>query len=275
MLNFTRYILPLDIQEKLDILSLNIKNKQELSRNLKLKDKHKGKRCFIIGNGPSIKDQDLTKLKNEFTFATNSFLYHPKYNQINPKFYCIADQEHFQNNATSRNWLKALEKKLSSNTTLIFSMYGKSLIESKKMFTKNNLYYFCQFGGFKENQKYNIELDRVIPLVSNVILGALIIAVYMGFKEIYLLGCDHSFFVHAGEADVKRFYKYNHHVFSNTKFTPNELRLKSVHRLYKEYRLLRQKLFTKIKIYNLTPTTYLDVFPLENFEQVIKQSGDQ
>ena len=31
----------------------------------KFKDIHKGQRCFIMGNGPSILQQDLTRLKNE------------------------------------------------------------------------------------------------------------------------------------------------------------------------------------------------------------------
>jgi hypothetical protein len=36
-----------------------------------LKDIHKGKRAFIIGNGPSLKQTDLSKLKNEITFGLN------------------------------------------------------------------------------------------------------------------------------------------------------------------------------------------------------------
>ena len=35
------------------------------------KDKYIGRRCFIIGNGPSLKDTDLSLLKNEFTFGLN------------------------------------------------------------------------------------------------------------------------------------------------------------------------------------------------------------
>jgi len=148
-------------------------------------------------------------------------------------------------------------------------MYGKSLIESKKMFTKNNINYFCQFGSFKENQKYNINLDKVIPLVSNVTLGAIIAAVYMGFRTIYLLGCEHSFIVLAGEAEAKRFYKLKQHVFSNTTNISNERRLGSVHRLFREYRLFSQKMSKEVKIFNLTPKTYLDVFPLKKYETVI------
>jgi len=36
-----------------------------------LKDIHKGKRCFIIGNGPSLQNTDLSKLRNEYTFGMN------------------------------------------------------------------------------------------------------------------------------------------------------------------------------------------------------------
>ena len=33
--------------------------------------KYEGKRCFIIGNGPSLKLEDLNRLKNEITIASN------------------------------------------------------------------------------------------------------------------------------------------------------------------------------------------------------------
>jgi len=38
-----------------------------------IRDCFKGRRCFIIGNGPSLKDTDLSRLKNEVSFASNSF----------------------------------------------------------------------------------------------------------------------------------------------------------------------------------------------------------
>ncbi|HEY0007112.1 MAG TPA: hypothetical protein VGB55_00165, partial [Tepidisphaeraceae bacterium] len=34
-------------------------------------NKHAGQRCFILGNGPSLKQTDLTLLKNEVTFGLN------------------------------------------------------------------------------------------------------------------------------------------------------------------------------------------------------------
>jgi len=47
-----------------------------------LKDKYKGKRCFIIGHGPSLSAQDLTPLKDELTIGCNEIIrknFHPTY----------------------------------------------------------------------------------------------------------------------------------------------------------------------------------------------------
>lgn len=35
------------------------------------KERHRGQRCFIIGNGPSLKQTDLSRLCDEFTFGMN------------------------------------------------------------------------------------------------------------------------------------------------------------------------------------------------------------
>lgn len=47
--------------------------RESVKRLTAFKDIHKGKRAFIIGNGPSLKQTDLSKLKNEFTFGMNRF----------------------------------------------------------------------------------------------------------------------------------------------------------------------------------------------------------
>ena len=45
--------------------------RESIRRLAELKDIHKGKRGFIIGNGPSLKQTDLSKLKDEITFGMN------------------------------------------------------------------------------------------------------------------------------------------------------------------------------------------------------------
>ncbi len=44
---------------------------QSVKRLQKYKNRHQGERCFIIGNGPSLKKTDLSLLKGEVTFGLN------------------------------------------------------------------------------------------------------------------------------------------------------------------------------------------------------------
>jgi hypothetical protein len=45
--------------------------RESIRRLSEMKDIHNGKRAFIMGNGPSLKQTDLSKLKNEITFGMN------------------------------------------------------------------------------------------------------------------------------------------------------------------------------------------------------------
>src|SRR5512139_27519 len=45
--------------------------RESIRRLAALKDIHKGKRAFVIANGPSLKQTDMRKLRNEFTFGMN------------------------------------------------------------------------------------------------------------------------------------------------------------------------------------------------------------
>ena len=61
---------------------------QESSNKIiQFKDKHKGQRCVIIGNGPSLNKMDLSFLKQEICFGMNKiYLGFEKWNFI-PKYY--------------------------------------------------------------------------------------------------------------------------------------------------------------------------------------------
>jgi hypothetical protein len=45
--------------------------KESIRRLAALKDLHKGKRAFVIANGPSLKKTDMSRLRNEYTFGMN------------------------------------------------------------------------------------------------------------------------------------------------------------------------------------------------------------
>ena len=54
-------------------------------------NKYMGRRAFTIGNGPSLKKLDLTRLKNEITFGVNSIFYHFDTMGFKPTFYVVED----------------------------------------------------------------------------------------------------------------------------------------------------------------------------------------
>ncbi|PJH75111.1 MAG: hypothetical protein CO064_08410, partial [Anaerolineae bacterium CG_4_9_14_0_8_um_filter_58_9] len=50
---------------------LHPRRRESVRRLAALKDIHRGQRAFIIGNGPSLRQTDLTKLRGEYTFGMN------------------------------------------------------------------------------------------------------------------------------------------------------------------------------------------------------------
>lgn len=153
-----------------------------LSKNKLFKAKHKGERCFIVLNGPSINQYDLSPLKNEIVFATNFFFRAPLCKVVNPNYYCWLDSKILMSD-DGKNIIKdLLECCPNSNLFLNYkaaSILGKndkiSYVYSKQipncMGIRNNL------AGMSSN-------------FSTVAFFAMATALYMGFKEIYVLGLD-------------------------------------------------------------------------------------
>ena len=54
-------------------------------------NKHKGERCFIIGNGPSLNKTDLTMLKNEITFGLNKIYLNFNKMGYSPTYFVIVN----------------------------------------------------------------------------------------------------------------------------------------------------------------------------------------
>jgi hypothetical protein len=65
--------------------------RESVKRLAALKNIHKGKRAFIIGNGPSLKQTDLSKLKNEITFGMNRiYLAFPEFG-FSTSYLCVTN----------------------------------------------------------------------------------------------------------------------------------------------------------------------------------------
>ena len=146
-----------------------------IHRMLTLKDKHKGQRCFIIGNGPSLKKTDLTLLKNEVTFGTN-------------RIYLLFDQIGF-----STNYYVSINR-------LVIEQCAKDIIEIRCpkfinwhcrdliSFTRDMMFIRC-----RPEAAFNTDITKGVWGGATVTFVAMQIAYYLGFDKVILIGVDHSF----------------------------------------------------------------------------------
>ena len=154
-----------------------------------LKDTKKGKRCFILGNGPSLTVNDLNKLKDEDTFAFNRIYFMFDKTDWRPTYYMCVDVGVLGMN------LPEIEK--LGLPKIILSDVARSKVKEQK----DNIHYIYDFSRFKIN-RFGFDSPYISEDVSDhccfcftVTYDAIQLAIYMGYSEIYLLGVDHNYSV--------------------------------------------------------------------------------
>ncbi len=162
----------------------------EARRLRALKNKYSGHRCFILGTGPSLHVTDLSLLEREYTFAVNHFvpLGVSRFG-LSPSFYCVSDREQIDHTVQS------FSHRIPRGTLCFFPLLKKSTLSQHITTTRNNVYYINDYDGEHiEAGFFSTELDQLIYLGGSVIVDYCIpVAVYLGFTEIYLVGCDCTF----------------------------------------------------------------------------------
>lgn len=161
----------LDIYEEL-------RKKEELK---KYKNIHEGESCFIIGNGPSLRADDLEKLRknNVICFASNGI--YNIYSQTNwrPNYYTIIDilaLTRFQEGILAME----AENCFLADCSYVEGYRGKGV----NLFTVKN--YLSQNSEFE----FSDDISKYIVSGKTVTYAMFQIACFMGFKIIYLLGVD-------------------------------------------------------------------------------------
>jgi hypothetical protein len=148
-----------------------------------LKDKYKGERVFVLGNGPSLNETPLFLLKEEYKICFNHFYLMLPRLGWKPDFFMVADD---------------------------------MVIKDMPDFFKKNLLPEVKYGFFPDIhpnntdfRKYMPELDNVLWMhtdyagfrsdlpkcgINNTVVNAsLQVMAHLGFSEIYVLGVDASY----------------------------------------------------------------------------------
>ena len=151
-----------------------------------IKNCHAGERCFIIGNGPSLNARDLEKIKDEYCFAANRIYEIFEQTSWRPTYYIAIDA-----NFLAENY----ETMYSYPMQRMFIPYN--VVRKKK--PDERVIGICRDTHMSVNI-WNDQTAYISEDMSDhfsegytVTFASIQMAIYMGFREIYLLGIDFNY----------------------------------------------------------------------------------
>lgn len=263
-----------------------------LKDNIVFKDKYSGKRCFIIGNGPSLNGLDLSLLKNEYTFTVNQFSKSRQYESIHTNFHFWSDIRFFDIDPKDPGDMALLETMKKVNTgsnkpSVFYNIRAKEMVEKHELDKVLDVHYFSavQFTKSRYLKKDKIDFTKTVcnwPTVVQIVITA---AIYMGFTEIYLLGLDCTGFINIAETKMKNYsygIKYAFDVSEDEKkrmeransICSMRQELLCQAEIFEDYELLRDYAIRKnIKIFNATPDGLLEAFERVSYTDVVKNEN--
>jgi hypothetical protein len=146
-------------------------------RKLKaLRNTHNGERCVIIGNGPSLNQTDLTKLKDTFTIGLN-------------RFYMAFRELGFSTSVLLTVNDLVIEQCAVDIRSLpiptFVSWRGRKYIQpAQNLHYLHTSYVLPRFSGNAAGRLWE---------GATVTFVAMQLAYYLGFKQVILIGVDHNF----------------------------------------------------------------------------------
>ena len=108
----------------------------ELSKNRELKDIAFGKRAFLLATGPSIKQQNLTKLEGEYCLSVSNFFLQKDIEIVAPKLHFFASYHEPLVLENYIEWLNLADNTLPKETGIVLGLCNKFLIEEYKLFLR-------------------------------------------------------------------------------------------------------------------------------------------
>lgn len=229
-----------------------------------LKDKHRGKRAFIIGSGPSLKLEDLDRLKNEITFGCNKIYLAFDQTDWRPTYYTVVDELVACQNREKIEELP-LVKLMSGRVRHLFA--GKS-----------GNYYFRPLKARRSgvySPKFSTDASLGCYGGGTVLYEQMQLAFHMGISEVFVIGLDFSFAIEKVAEDSAANGEVLHGRGEVNHFHPDYRKAGEAWSMPK-LDIQRQAFACAKKqfedsgrsIINASRSTKLDVFPLANFDSL-------
>lgn len=168
-----------------------LQNRSACQRLKAFRNIHRGERCFIIGTGPSLTVEDLELLKDEICFGSNRiFEIYPR-TDWRPTYYMNQDFKLIEKFADEINAL---------DPRAIFLP-----VDVRERFADNPLARFFVLRHrefYPGDADFSEQLHFYLGQGFTVTYGAIQMARYMGFSQVYLLGIDHNYSVSLNEKGI-------------------------------------------------------------------------
>lgn len=268
----------------------NSKLRTELKRNIKFKNIHEGKRCFVLGNGPSLKDVDLGLLENEYVFTVNKITNHNDFAKLKTNYHFWADPVFFQLSPEREEDMELLNsflkiKTKDNNPICFLPYYAHEFVEQFGLEKELAINYYAGELFFYDDMQADIDFTKITYSYQTVVQYAIAMAIYMGFSEIYLLGCDTTGIIGTIEAYLgqevtqyayqvndleKRFLK---NIVENRKLGMESDFIGWARILHLHRELYKYCLRKKILLVNCSNKTIIDSIPKESLSEVLKRKN--
>jgi len=255
-----------------------------IKANAKFKNRHVGNRCFILGNGPSLREQDVSILRDEYVYTVNNLCRYDGFQAIKSNYHFYADPKYFNTHDDNEaavqirnDFITDIKTEYSQNNTVCFlSTLAYDLV------MENNLKSYAEIEFYSTPLKFYDEYDEEIdyakpaPAFYTVVHWCITMAIYMGFKEIFLLGCDCDGIIEFIDRSLSRHvYESNEIDRKMVEYTVSRYSTEvvfsgwvNIFHLYKQLHLYCEK--RNIKLINCSAKTALDCIPIMRYEDVIK-----
>lgn len=256
-------------------------DKSVLKTNKELQGKLQGKRCFVVGNAPSLSKQNLSLLENEFVITVNQIARNKDFGKMKTNVHFWADPIFFDEENMTEELLEAMKKvDTEGNHPMVFyPLIAKQFIENHGIDKCLDIHYFSPGYCFHGEYKKDIDFTKMIPGFHTVVDYGIALAIYMGASEIYLLGCDSTGIIsYINTVQQENTLEYAYETTQQEKERMQKAMAKhlaedqfySWYKVFQQYRLLNKYCQNRnIKMVNCSAGGILNELPRRKFEDVI------
>lgn len=161
-------------------LPINLKRLIDTRSIKKFKDIHKGETCFVVGNGPSMRYEDLDMIHklNIRSFACNKIFLAFKDTEWRPDYFFVSDNKILKENGFDNIGIK--------KENMFFPRRFKEDIDF------GNYYHLLEHDWLHSGD-FSTDAHNGIYQCETIIAEAIQFAYYMGFSKVYIIGVDFSY----------------------------------------------------------------------------------